>query len=120
MTINETEENEQSLVLMPSPVHNIDIPNAPAVKLHTFDLGRHVAIDPNGKRYVVATFNDARMGRPFVTAVYPQQGNYLTLVRLVECELISQTQEEARQRHVATVQAIQNGKLNELKQNASK
>ena len=116
MTIKETESNEQSLIALPTPVRNIaiDIPNAPAVKLQTLDLARHVAIAPDGKRYVVATFDESHLGRDYVTTVYPQQSNYLTLVRLPVCELFSQTPQEAVQRHITTIQTIQNGKLKEL------
>lgn len=116
MTIKETEGNEQTLIALPTPVRNIaiDIPNAPTVKLQTLDLARHVAIAPDGKRYVVATIDESHVGRDYITSVYPQQSNYLTMVRMTVCELFSKTPQEAVQRHIATIQAIQNGKIKEL------
>lgn len=123
MTQNETPERSDterpSLALAPA-VHTrtVTVPNAPLVRLQTLDLARHVAIAPNGKRYVVATFDDTRIGNGIVTIVYPQQNDYLTLVRLPVCSFSSQSEEEAVQRHIATVQAIQQGRLNDLIQQA--
>lgn len=107
-------ERRQSLIFLPVETHNIEIPSAAPVKLHTFDMARHVAIAPDSKRYVVATADDTRIQKGYVTSVYPQQGGYMTLLRLAVAELSSKTPEEAIQRHIATVQAIQNGKLSEL------
>lgn len=114
MNRNDVIEHGQSLVFVPIEAHNIDIPSAAPVKLHTFDIARHVAIAPDGKHYVVATADDTRIQRGYVTSVYPQQGGYMTLLRLVVAELSSKTPEEAIQRHISTVRAIQNGKLSEL------
>lgn len=119
MNRDDVVERGQSLVFLPVEARNIDIPNAAPVKPHTFDIARHVAIAPDGKRFVVATADDTRIQRGYVTSVYPQQGGYMTLLRLVVAELSSRTPEEAIQRHIATVQAIQNGKLNELAQTTS-
>ncbi len=94
--------------------HRLDIPNAPPIRLQTLDLSRNVAIDPKGKRFVVATFDDRHIGRGFVTAVYPQQNGYLTLVRLTICELRSETPEDALQKHVQVIRTIQQGKLNDF------
>ncbi len=69
----------------------VDVVNAPPVWLQTLDLARNVATAPNGNRYVVATFDDARTSGQFVTAVYPQQNGYLTLLRLIVSELKSDT-----------------------------
>jgi hypothetical protein len=114
MSIDEAVEHEQSLVPIPGEAHNIEIQGAAAVKMHTFDLARHVATAPDGKSYVVATYDDRQMERGYVTSVYPQQGGYLTLLRLVVSEWRSEMPDEAIQRHITTVQAIQNGTLNEL------
>ena len=92
----------------------VEIPQALPMRLHAFDLARHTVIAPNGKRYVVATFDDTHVGRGYVTAVYPQQNNYLTLVRLVVTELSSSTPEEAIKKHISMVQSIQQGSLEEL------
>ncbi len=89
----------------------VEIPNAAPVKLQTLDLARHVAVAPDGRRYVVATYDDSRLGRDVVTAVFPQQNGYLTLVRLEVCEFHTPDPDEAIQRHIAVVQAIQQGKL---------
>src|SRR5215469_6712060 len=89
----------------------VEIPDAASVQLQTLDLARHIARSPDGKHYVVATFDSTRMGQKYVIAVYPQQGNYLTLIRLPVCEFHAELPEEAVQRHIALVQAIQKGNL---------
>lgn len=116
MTQFETSDNDQpSLALAPiTHTRTVTIQNAPPIRLQTLDLARHVAIAPNGKRYVVATFDDTRLGNGFVTDVYPQQNEYLTLVRIVVCAFSSQTEDDAVQRHIEVVQGIQQGRLNEL------
>ncbi|GAC1394157.1 MAG: hypothetical protein NVS4B11_26000 [Ktedonobacteraceae bacterium] len=110
-------EDLPTLALTPIPQRRaIEIPNALSVVLQTLDIARHTAIAPNGKRYVVATYDDSLLGRDFVTAIYPQQNEYLTLVRLTVREFISTTIDQATQRHITAVQAIQQGKINELKE----
>lgn len=120
MTQQETSGNEQPSLALAPAVHarTITIPNTPTILLQTLDVARHVAIAPNEKRYVVATFNDSLLGNGFVTTVYPQQNEYLTLVRIVVCSFSHQTEDEAVQRHIAVVQAIQQGQLNEVIQQA--
>jgi hypothetical protein len=87
------------------------IPQAPAVRLQVPDTARHVVTAPDGKRYVVATFDDRRLGRGYVTAVYPQQNGYLTLYRLVVYERGSETLDEAVEHHIEIAEAIQRGRL---------
>lgn len=112
MLDNETVDAEQSLVAVTSPrIRAIEVPGAPPVRLQTLDMARHIAIDPSGQRYVVATFDDTHMRDCYITAIYPQQNGYLTLFRLVLCELQSQTAEDAEQQHRTVIQAIQQGKL---------
>ena len=112
MLKNEAVEDDQSLVAFSTGQRReIEIANALPVRLQTLDIARHVAIAPDGKRYVVATFDDIRMDRDYITAVYPQQNGYLTLLRLVIYEFSSETPEEAVQKQIACVQAIQRGKL---------
>lgn len=107
-------DNGQSLIAsFPSVPY---IPNAPLVRLHKFDVARNIAIAPNEKRYVVASYADTILLEGFVTAVYPQQNNYLTLVRLTLCEYRSHTAEEAVQQHITLIQAIQQGKLSQYVQ----
>jgi hypothetical protein len=89
----------------------IEIPDAAPVQLQTLDLARHVAVSPDGKHYVVATFDARRVGQQYVTAVYPQQGNYLTLIRLPVGEFRAELAEDAVQRHITLVQVIQRGNL---------
>lgn len=114
-------EDLPTLALTPIPERRIiEIPNSPSVLLQTLDIARHVAIAPNGKRYVVATYDDSLLGHDFVTAIYPQQNEYLTLVRMTVREFQSSTIDQAIQRHVTTVQAIQQGRVNELKSGATK
>ena len=92
---------------------SLEIPNAPPVRLQTLDFARHIAIAPDGKRYVVATYDERHLKRGIVSAVFPQQNGYLTLVQLVVCKFSSAKLEDALQQHVALVQATQQGKLRE-------
>ncbi|MBV9690045.1 MAG: hypothetical protein JO202_10065 [Ktedonobacteraceae bacterium] len=111
---NDMVEDDQSLIELPTDQgHSVEVAGALSVRLHRLDLARHVAIAPDGKRYVVATYNDTHMGRGYVTAVMPQQSDYLTLIRLAVCEINSDTAQEAVQQHIAFVQTIQQGKLDE-------
>ena len=114
MSKNGSKNEDQLLSVQPSQSHAIEIPNALPVRLHALDLARHTVISPNGQRYVVATFSDTNLGRYYVTAVYPQQNNYLTLIRLPILEVSNKTPEEAIKRHIAVAHAIQKGKLKEL------
>jgi hypothetical protein len=108
MSDNEAVETELSTPLtLEKP--KVEVPGAAPVHLQTLDFARHVAID--GKRYVVATFDATRMGQKYVIAVYPQQGNYLTLIRLPVCEFNAELLEDAIQRHIAIIQVIQKGKI---------
>jgi len=116
-TKNDTTNKEKLpaiTTLQTSQQRDLDIPDALPMRPQTLDVVRHTVIDPDDKRFVVATYNDLYIGRGYVTAVYPQQNNYLTLVRMTICEFISTTPEEAVKRHTATVQAIQQGRLLEL------
>lgn len=98
----------------PSQSRAIEIPNALPMHPQLLDVVRHTVIDPDGKRYVVATYNDKNIGRGYVTAVFPQQNDYLTMVRMTICEFISLTEEKAVKRHITVVQTIQQGRLEEL------
>ncbi len=110
MSDNEALETELSTIsALKKPW--VEILDAVPVHLQTLDLARHIAIAPDEKRYVVATFDGAHVGRKYVIAVYPQQGNYLTLIRLPVCQFHADLPEDAVQRHTALVQAIQKGKL---------
>ena len=88
----------------------LEIPNAAPVRLQTLDFARHIAIAPDGKRYVVATYDETHLQRGITSAVYPQQNGYLTLVQLVVCKFSTTKVQDALQQHVALVQAIQQGK----------
>lgn len=115
MTLETMENSEQMLIpIAGNEQQTLEIAGAAPVRFQTLDVARHVAIAPNGKRYVVATFNDQRLGRGYVTAIYPQQGGYLTLIRLVTAESSSETIAEAIQKHTRFIQMIQQGKLQEL------
>ena len=119
MQKNQVVDGDQSLVVVPHTHRAVEIANTLPVRLQTLDLARHVAIAPNDKRFVVATFDDRRLGRGYVSAVYPQQNSYHTLYRLVVSEFSSNTPEEAIQRHIALVQAIQRDTLNSYIQSHS-
>ncbi|HTI13825.1 MAG TPA: hypothetical protein VL461_04525 [Dictyobacter sp.] len=112
MIDNDMVETEQALVTPEAPESRaVDIPGIPPVKRHTFDLARHLAQSPDGKNYVVATYDDRHMGRGYVTSIFPQQGGYLTLVRLPLGEISSQDPEEAVECHISVIRAIQQGKI---------
>ena len=105
-------EPASSLPAIHSVRGTVSIPDAAPVRLQTLDLARHVAIAPDEKRYVVATFDDHRVGNGFVTAIYPQQNDYLTLIQLVVYQVSSEMLEEAVQKHIDLVKTIQQGQLN--------
>ncbi len=114
-------EDLPKLALTPIPARrDIEIPNALPVILQTLDIARHAVIAPNGKRYVVATYDDSLLGHDFITAIYPQQSEYLTLVRLTIREFTSPSIDQAIQRHVTSVQIIQQGRVDELREGATK
>ena len=92
----------------------VEIPNALPMRPQALDLARHTVIAPDGKRFVVATFDDRRLERGYVTAIYPQQNDYLTLIRLVLAEFRSENPDAAIKRHISVVQAIQQGRFNEF------
>jgi hypothetical protein len=115
MPRNDAVDDDQSLVAEPTHssrgVENI---NALPVWLQTLDLARNVAIAPDGNRYVVATFDDTRISGKYVTAIYPQQNGYLTLLRLVINQTKSDTPVLAMQLHQGAIRAIQQGNLQEF------
>jgi hypothetical protein len=107
--------HEQALA---AQVHQqaVDIAHVLPMRLHTLDLDRETVIAPDGKRYVVGTFDDRRIGRGYITAIYPQQNGYLTLVRLPLAELSSDNPDKAMNRHASVIQAILQGRLNDYLQ----
>ena len=92
----------------------VEIADALPMHLYVLDLARHTVIAPDGDRYVVATFDDTSLGHGYVTAIYPQQNGYLTLIRLTVREFSAATPVEAIKRHIAAAQTIQQGKIKEL------
>ncbi len=117
MLKNDTTNNDQAMSnsdLQPWQPRSLEIAHALPMRLQTLDLARHTVIAPDGKRYVVATYDDSRLGRGFVTAVFPQQRGYLTLVRLTLAEDSSATPDEAIKRHIATAESIQKGQMKNL------
>lgn len=117
MLKNDPAHNNQSPtdVALPSQqARAVEIADALPMRLYALDLARHIVIAPDDKRYVVATFDDTRLDRGYVTAVYPQQNGYLTLIRLTLSEFSSATPDEAIKRHISLVQAIQQGRLKEF------
>lgn len=110
------EASKNALLPIPAPAaekRGLEIPNAAPIRLQTLDYARHSVAAPDGKRFVVATYDESHLGHSIVTMVFPQQNGYLTLIRLPISEFRSATPDEALQRHVAVVQAIQQGKLRE-------
>lgn len=114
MPKKDTANPDQLLSSFAPHTRSVEIAHALPMRLQALDLARHTVIAPDTKRYVVASFNDTQLGRGYVTAVYPQQNNYLTLIRLTILETTSKTPEAAIKKHIATAHAIQQGKLKEL------
>ena len=115
MLRNDAVDSEQSLVASATNrTWEVEIHDAPTVRLQTLDLARHVAIAPDKRCYVVATYNDTHISGSYITAVYPQQNGYLTLVRLMVHAFKSETPEQAVQLHKALIQAIQQGTLDKF------
>jgi hypothetical protein len=107
---------ETKLSSLPAPSREkrgLEIPNAPPVRLQTLDFARHIAVAPDGKRFVVATYDETHLKRGIISAVFPQQNGYLTLVQLAVCKFATTKLQDALQRHVELVQAIQQGSLRE-------
>lgn len=115
MVNNDAIEHEQALAAQ-THQRGIDIARVLPMRLQTLDLDRETVIASDGKRYVVGTFDDRRVGRGYITAIYPQQNNYLTLVRLPVAELSSPNPDDAMNQHAAVIQAILQGKLNDYLQ----
>src|SRR5579872_1541045 len=115
MVNNDAIENEQALAAQ-THQRGIDIARVLPMRLQTLDLDRETVIAPDSKRYVVGTFDDRRVGRGYITAIYPQQNSYLTLVRLPVAELSSPNPEDAMNQQAAVIQAILQGKLNDYLQ----
>jgi hypothetical protein len=115
MIQDEVVDGEQSPIPASTGTYRqVEVPGALPVRLQKLDLARHVAIAPDGKRYVVATFDDKRLDRDYVTVIYPQQYGYLTMIRLAVYEVSSATPQRAVEQHIALIQAIQQGRLNEV------
>jgi hypothetical protein len=102
------------LASQPHQTRSVEIADAFPMRLYVLDLARHTIIAPDGNRFVVATVDDTRLGRGYITAVYPQQNGYLTLIRLMVCEFSSATPDEAIKRHITVAQTIQQGNMKKL------
>lgn len=118
MVKNDAIENEQTQQALAAQTHQrgIDIAHVLPMRLQTLDLDRETVIAPDDKRYVVGTFDDRRIGRGYITAIYPQQNSYLTLVRLPVAELSTANPDDAMNQHAAVIQAILQGRLNDYLQ----
>lgn len=113
-TRNERTATAQAIAVQSARSHNIEIANALPMRRYVLDLARHSTLAPDGKRYVVVTFDDTHLHNGYVTAVYPQQYDYLTLIQLEIAHFSSATPEKAIETHLAVIQAIQRGTLAEL------
>lgn len=120
MVKNDAIENEQTGQAVTAQAYQraVDIVHVLPMRLHTMDLDRETVVAPDGRRYVVGTFDDRRVGHDYVTAIYPQQNNYLTLVRLPIAEFSSKNPDDAMNRHTSVIQAILQGQLNDYLQSA--
>lgn len=112
-TRGEQSATTQTLTVQSVRSSNIEIANALPMRRYVLDLARHSTLTPDGKRYVVATFDDTHLKNGYVTDVYPQQYDYLTLVQLGVAHYSSATPEEAIKKHLAVIRDIQQGKLAE-------
>lgn len=116
MVNDSTQKNGETYSLTQvTQMQAVEIPEAAPIRLQRLDLARHSVTAPDGRQYVVATFDDTRAGNGYLSAVYPQQGGYLTLYRLLICEYSSESQQEAVQRHIELAEAIQQGRLNDYR-----
>ncbi len=120
MLDNNTEAFEEDLRSdMLAPVETVEddrgleVAGAGPMRLQTLDFARHQVIAPNGKFYVLATYDDRHMGRGWVTAVYPQQNN-LTLIRLLLVERSSETLDDAIDLHQEWAKELSQGRVPEL------
>ncbi len=102
MSKKDTANHDQLLSASTPLTHSVDIAHALPMRLQALDLARHTV------------FDDTRLRRGYVTAVYPQQNGYLTLIRLTILETTSKTPEAAVKRHTTVAHSIQQGKLKEL------
>jgi hypothetical protein len=114
MSKKDTANQDQLLSASTPLTHSVEVAHALPMHLQAMDLARHTVIAPDTRRYVVATFDDTRLGRGYVTGVYPQQNGYLTLIRLPVLETSSKTPEAGVKRHTTVAHSIQQGKLKEL------
>lgn len=105
----------QSITIPAPPIQALDVANAFPMRLQTLDLARHTVVALDGKRFVVATFDDTHLGHGYVTSIYPQQNGYLTLIRLMITQRSSPTPQEAMKTHWAMVEAVQQGKIDNSK-----
>jgi hypothetical protein len=118
--LNNTVYDDQSgdssnlTTLQTHQTQHVEIAQVLPMRLQTLDLARHTVIAPDGRSYVVGTFDDTRVHHGYVTDVFPQQNGYLTMVRLTIAHFSSPTPQEAMKRHMAVVQAIQEGRIDEL------
>ena len=112
--------HEQAQQALAAQIHQqaVDLSHVLPMRLQTLDLDRETVIAPDGKRYVVGTYDDRRLGRGYITAIYPQQNGYLTLVRLPLAEVSSDNPDSAMNRHATVIQAILQGHLGDYTQPA--
>jgi hypothetical protein len=111
---DQSADSSNPSALQTQQTQHLEVAQALPMRLQTLDLARHTVIAPDEKRYVVGTFDDTRVGNGYVTDVYPQQNGYLTLVRLILAHFSSPSPQEAMKRHMAIIEAIQDGRIDEL------
>ena len=70
------------------------------------ELARHRIITADGLDYVVATTDESRRGRGYVTAAYPVARGYLVMLRQPLCELRSEDDASAHAQHAQVVDVL--------------
>lgn len=70
------------------------------------ELARHRIITADGLDYLVATADESRRGRGYVTAAYPVARGYLVMLRQPLCELRCEDDSEAHAQHAQLVDVL--------------
>jgi hypothetical protein len=73
------------------------------------EVARHRLITADGLDYVVATADERRQGRGFVTSALPVVRGYLVMMRQPLCALTSMSEEAARNQHTLLVNVLVEG-----------
>lgn len=73
------------------------------------ELARHRVITADGADYMVATADERRRGKGYVTAAYPVARGYLVMMRQPLCTLDCPDEAAAREQHTLLVRVLTQG-----------